>query len=75
MIVLTGGEALLRKDIEQIGRELYRRGFPWGIVTNGMLLSRQKIDSLVRAGIRSVTVSLDSMDNKKVDLANILQIS
>ena len=45
MIVLTGGEALLRKDIEQIGIELYRRGFPWGIVTNGMLLSRQKINS------------------------------
>ena len=63
MIVLTGGEALLRKDIEQIGRELYRRGFPWGIVTNGMLLSRQKIDSLVRAGIRSVTVSLDGMES------------
>ena len=63
MIVLTGGEALLRKDIEQIGRELYQRGFPWGIVTNGMLLSRQKIDSLVRAGIRSVTVSLDGMES------------
>ena len=28
MIVLTGGEALLRKDIEQIGRQLYIRGFP-----------------------------------------------
>ena len=28
-----------------------------------MLLSRQKIDSLVRAGIRSVTVSLDGMES------------
>jgi MoaA/NifB/PqqE/SkfB family radical SAM enzyme len=39
MIVLTGGEALVRKDIEKIGTNLYKRGFPWGIVTNGMLLS------------------------------------
>ncbi|MCA1745004.1 MAG: radical SAM/SPASM domain-containing protein, partial [Bacteroidales bacterium] len=26
MIVLTGGEALLRKDLEQIGTSLYNRG-------------------------------------------------
>ena len=39
MIVLTGGEALLRKDLEETGRNLYKRGFPWGIVTNGMFLN------------------------------------
>ena len=44
MIVLTGGEALLRKDLEEIGTNLYKRGFPWGIVSNGMLLTKKKID-------------------------------
>ncbi len=62
MVVLTGGEALLRKDLEEIGSELYRRGFPWGVVTNGMLLSRQKINSLLDSGLRSITVSLDGFE-------------
>lgn len=62
MIVLTGGEALLRKDIEQIGKSLYKRGFPWGIVTNGMFLNEQKLASLLNSGLRSVTVSLDGME-------------
>lgn len=33
MVVLTGGEAILRKDIEQIGAEPYRREFPRGVVS------------------------------------------
>ncbi|HEX2396037.1 MAG TPA: TIGR04133 family radical SAM/SPASM protein [Bacteroidales bacterium] len=62
MIVLTGGEALLRKDLEQIGQSLYKRGFPWGIVSNGMLLNRDKLNSLLNSGLRAVTVSLDGLE-------------
>ena len=35
MITFTGGEALVRKDIEACGRELNKREYPWGIVSNG----------------------------------------
>jgi radical SAM enzyme (rSAM/lipoprotein system) len=62
MIVLTGGEALLRKDLENIGKNLYNLGFPWGIVTNGMLLDNQRLGSLVNSGLRAVTVSLDGLE-------------
>lgn len=31
LVIFTGGEALVRKDIEKCGLELYRRGYPWGI--------------------------------------------
>jgi len=58
-IVITGGEPLMRPDLEQVGIELYRRGFPWGIVTNGLLLTDERIRSLTDAGMRSITVSLD----------------
>jgi radical SAM enzyme (rSAM/lipoprotein system) len=58
MIIFTGGEPLLRPDIEQCGRELYRRGYPWGIVSNGLLFGR-RLDSLLAAGLHSATVSLD----------------
>lgn len=61
IVVFTGGEALVRKDIEIAGAELYQRGFPWGIVTNGMLLNEQRLASLMNAGMRSITVSLDGL--------------
>ncbi len=61
MIIFTGGEPLLRNDLEIAGKALYERGFPWGIVTNGLLLSKSRLDSLMDAGIRAVTVSLDGL--------------
>lgn len=63
MIVLTGGEPLLRKDIEEVGLSLYKRGFPWGTVTNGMLLTVDRVQSLLNAGMRAITVSLDGLEN------------
>lgn len=62
MIVLTGGEPLMRKDLEEVGVNLYRRGFPWGIVTNGLLLNRQKLQSLVDSGLRAITISFDGLE-------------
>ncbi len=59
MIVIAGGEVLLRKDLEEAGRELYKREYPWGIVTNGMLLDEKRLTSLLRAGLHSITVSID----------------
>lgn len=63
LIVFTGGEALLRNDLEQVGIELYKRGFPWGLVTNGMLLNQKRFTSLLNAGLRSITISLDGLEN------------
>lgn len=62
LVIFTGGEALVRKDIEEAGLALYRRGYPWGVVTNGMLLDEQRLDSLRRAGIHTATVSLDGFE-------------
>ena len=62
MITFTGGEALVRKDIEECGRELNRREYPWGIVSNGLLLNRARLDSLLAAGMHSITISLDGFE-------------
>lgn len=58
-IVITGGEPLVRRDLEDVGLELYRRELPWGIVSNGLLLTPRRFDSLRRAGIHNLTISLD----------------
>ena len=59
MVIFSGGEPLMRNDIEQVGWELYKREYPWGMVSNGMLLDRARLDSLMRAGLQSITISLD----------------
>jgi radical SAM enzyme (rSAM/lipoprotein system) len=62
MIIFTGGEALLRNDLEACGLELYHRGFPWGVVSNGFSLNRRRLDSLLAAGLHSITISLDGFE-------------
>lgn len=58
-IVLSGGEVLLRRDLEKIGLELYKREYPWGFVTNGLALDRRRFEALLDSGLHSMTVSLD----------------
>lgn len=62
MIVITGGEPLMRPDLEQCGMELYKREYPWGMVSNGLALSSQRLDKLLNAGLRSLTISLDGLE-------------
>ena len=63
MVIVTGGEPLMRKDIEQCGRAIYDMEFPWGIVSNGLLMTPKKIDGLLRAGLHSATISLDGFED------------
>lgn len=59
MVVITGGEPLMRSDLEKCGKEIYRLGFAWGMVSNGRLMTRRKFDSLLASGLNSATISLD----------------
>ena len=63
-IIFTGGEALLRDDLEEVGYELYRREYPWGLVTNGFLLDKQRLSRLMDCGMHSITVSLDGFEQQ-----------
>lgn len=67
-IRLTGGEPLLRKNIEQLISMLSRlktsdgRELDLTLTTNGSLLAK-KAHALKDAGLRRVTVSLDAVDD------------
>ena len=67
-IRLTGGEPLLRKDLEQLVEQLAALRTPDGqpldltLTTNGSLLAR-KARALKDAGLQRVTVSLDALDD------------
>jgi cyclic pyranopterin phosphate synthase len=61
-IRLTGGEPLLRRGLPELVRRLAPLGVDLALTTNASLLPDQAIP-LVRAGLRRVTVSLDSLDD------------
>lgn len=61
LVVLTGGEPLLRPDIEQVGRAIRERGMRWGMVSNGWFYDEQRHARLMAAGLGALTVSLDGL--------------
>jgi len=62
-IRLTGGEPLMRKDIEKLIAMLSEiGGLDLTLTTNGSLLARKAV-ALRAAGLKRVTVSLDSLDD------------
>jgi cyclic pyranopterin phosphate synthase len=62
-IRLTGGEPLLRKEIEVLIKMLAKiPGLDIAMTTNGALLA-EKAQMLKNAGLKRVTVSLDSVDD------------
>jgi cyclic pyranopterin phosphate synthase len=63
-IRLTGGEPLIRRDLERlVGMLAAIPGLDLTLTTNGSLLA-QKAAALREAGLERVTVSLDSLDDE-----------
>lgn len=73
MIQIAGGEPLLRKDLPEIVRELYRPNkLPLLIVvTNGFLLTEEKYLELREAGISQFSISLDFPDERHDEFRRI----
>jgi cyclic pyranopterin phosphate synthase len=59
---ITGGEPLVRRDLEHLIELLAPLGADLTLTTNGALLP-QKAEALARAGLNRITVSLDSLDD------------
>lgn len=62
MVVTTGGEPLVRPDILHCGAEIKRRGWGWGMVTNGMLLTQERLGQLLNTGLDSLAMSFDGFE-------------
>jgi radical SAM enzyme (rSAM/lipoprotein system) len=70
MIAVTGGEPLVREDLFDILTEVSQMGFPWGMVTNGMLVDEKTVEKCAAAGMRTVSVSLDGLEDSHNWLRN-----
>ena len=58
----TGGEVTLRPDLPDLVETFAGKGMRVNLTTNGTLLSKELAMRLVVAGVRSVSISLDSPD-------------
>jgi MoaA/NifB/PqqE/SkfB family radical SAM enzyme len=66
--VITGGEPFLRSDLPDVVGAYARRGFSVRIQTNGgPQVSRGRLEACRDAGLRDVSVSIDTMDGALQD--------
>lgn len=59
IIILTGGEPLLRPDIFDIAAYGNQKGFRMTMAVNGTLLTPEKARRMVEAGIQRISISID----------------
>lgn len=59
VIILTGGEPLLRKDIFEIAAYGNAKGLRMVMAVNGTLLTPSVIDQIKQCGIRRISISID----------------
>ncbi len=61
LLILSGGEPLLREDLTEIARYASAQGATVVVGTNGTLLTDERVAALKAAGVRGVAVSVDSL--------------
>lgn len=61
IITISGGEPLLHPDLDQIITRIRRNGAIAGLITNGYLLTSERIERLNRAGLDHMQISIDNV--------------
>src|SRR5450755_4585410 len=66
MITISGGEPLLHPELEEVIRHMRKRGIYAGMITNGFLLSKERIGTLNDAGLEFLQISIDNVTPDEV---------
>lgn len=61
IITISGGEPLLHPDLDLLIARIRRRGMIAGMITNGYLLTGERIQRLNRAGLDHLQISIDNV--------------
>ena len=61
-VCLTGGEPMLHPHFYEIADCVRRLGFPWGMTTNATVIDESAAARLKKAGMSTVSVSIDGME-------------
>ena len=66
VITISGGEPLLHPDLDDIIRRMRRNSIVSGLITNGYLLTADRIKRLNRAGLEWLQISIDNVNPDEV---------
>ncbi|MGC1105344.1 MAG: radical SAM protein [Candidatus Acidiferrales bacterium] len=61
VVTISGGEPLLHPDLDEIIRRIRHNGIVAGIITNGYLLTAERIKRFNRAGLEFLQISIDNV--------------
>lgn len=71
MITFSGGEPLLHPELEALVAHTRRRGMIASLITNGYLLSRERIQAMNAAGLDYLQISLDNVEPDEVSMKSL----
>jgi MoaA/NifB/PqqE/SkfB family radical SAM enzyme len=71
IITISGGEPLLHPELDDIIRHIRRRRIIAGLITNGYLLTAERIQRLNRAGLEFLQISIDNLMPDEVSMKSL----
>ena len=71
IITLSGGEPLLHPELEQVVAYIRRRGIMATVITNGYLLTNERINKLNEAGLDYLQISIDNVKPDAVSMKSL----
>jgi MoaA/NifB/PqqE/SkfB family radical SAM enzyme len=71
VITISGGEPLLHPELDDIIREIRRRGSIATLITNGYLLTPDRIQRLNRVGLDHLQISIDNVLPDNVSMKSL----
>ena len=64
---LSGGEPLVRSDVEELAAHAHTLGLYSTLVTSGVGLTRQRAEKLIEAGLEHIQISFQDSDHASAD--------
>ncbi len=71
VVTISGGEPLLHPDLDDIIVHMRKCGMLSGLITNGYLLTAERIERLNRAGLEYLQISIDNAKPDEVSMKSL----
>src|ERR1700685_1472458 len=66
IVTISGGEPLMHPELDAIIARIRKNGIIAGLITNGYLLVKERIEQLNRAGLEYLQISIDNAQPDEV---------
>ena len=71
VVTISGGEPLMHPDLDKIVQRIRHHGMIAGMITNGYLLTGERIERLNRAGLEYLQISIDNLTPDDVSMKSL----